>query len=996
MQYAFRGGSTVSAAVRRALIASAGAAAVAFHVPAEAQQVAAADAGGPELQEVVVTGSLIKRSDFDTPSPVQVMTAESITQQGYTSVAQVLNNLSANGQGSLAASNPFAFAAGGSGVALRGLTVGATLTLIDGERMIAYPISDDGERSFVDTNSIPLLAVDRIDILKDGASSEYGSDAIAGVVNVVLKKNYQGFETTAEAGTTNHSDGTTERIGFIAGMGDVGSDGYNAYLAVEWRHQDEILDHNRTNGAWAQSNWLPLGGANATLGNGSSFANFGNPFPFPTASGPYLVPASATSYQSPGVTFLSPSCPSAAALAADKCEYYNQTHLEIQPQTGNLDIIARGTKSLGDNWKGVLTASWFRSESEQVAAGTPFGGPTLDTGFTQPGSPIQFTYYGPGFVHVTSPVVLTVPATNPMNTSGAPEYPVGLLLNQSSTQVVTNTYRAYLDFSGKELGWELDLQGGMMYANTGANYLGSINYSALQNAFDSGYVLGTPLPANVSPTVVSHFSNALQVVDLRATRNLFDLPGGPLGFGIGVGWNHKYLNAIQSPDASYGFYDGINDAYAAGGQTDASANAELQAPLVKGMEADASLRYDHYNNTGGVTVPKYGLKWSPLSTFTGEDNKLVTVRGTFGKGFRAPNPAEYRSGAEAFGLSASADSLLCPSSASSPYEPQYNLNHVQGTPQPGDVAQYCSFSPVFFGSSNPNLKPERSTNYTFGAIFQPINNVSISVDYWNVVVENLIVTAAEFPALPFPTTTALNVRSGPVTLPVVQAGGGSANELFPEGIPIYSAAGYANAGKVHVDGLDFDLSGHFDLGAFGKVTPTLNWSHEIVWNISNCVGADCAEVHLAGTHGPSGISGDTGNPKDKAVFALSWDYGPVDVTWTVNYTGPFTVNDPSAGQDDCATSILSYTPFKFANGSIPPGYCVVKEFTDVNLYAGYNVTDHLQVFGSINNLFNAKPPVDLATYGNSGFFSGGPNYDPSYSQAGAVGMFFDLGFKFKL
>src|SRR5215469_11406587 len=150
------------------------------------------------LQTVVVTGSIIKRTDFATPSPVQVMTSEDLQQSGYTSVSDVLRNLAANGQGTLSQSFNFAFAGGGSGVALRGLTVGGTLTLVDGQRMIPYPLSDDSQRNFVDITQIPFQVIDHIDVLKDGASAEYGSDAIAGVVNVVFKRTFTGATVTAD------------------------------------------------------------------------------------------------------------------------------------------------------------------------------------------------------------------------------------------------------------------------------------------------------------------------------------------------------------------------------------------------------------------------------------------------------------------------------------------------------------------------------------------------------------------------------------------------------------------------------------------------------------------------------------------------------------------------------------------------------------------------------------------------------------------------------
>ncbi len=224
-----------------------------------------------QLQTVVVTGSMIKRKDFDTPSPLQVLSAEDLKDSGYTSISDVLRALSANGQGTLTQTNPYSFAGGASGVALRGLTVGATLTLIDGERMVAYPLTDDGERTFVDVSSIPFSVVDRVEVLKDGASSEYGSDAIAGVVNVIIRQSFKGLEFNAEAGQTGKHDGATEHINGIAGIGDLESDGYNAYLSIEWRHQDEIYLANRS-GLWTNLNWTPWGGVNLTPGAGSAYA----------------------------------------------------------------------------------------------------------------------------------------------------------------------------------------------------------------------------------------------------------------------------------------------------------------------------------------------------------------------------------------------------------------------------------------------------------------------------------------------------------------------------------------------------------------------------------------------------------------------------------------------------------------------------------------------------------------------------------------------------
>ena len=260
-------------AVKRALAASAIALCGAGSMGTYAQQAAGAQttapqtsgapAGVAQLQTVIVTGSLISRTDLETPNPVQVLSAKSLVESGYTDMASVLSNLSANGASTLTQSFSNAFATGAAGVSLRGLTVGDTLVLIDGERSVPYPLLDDNQRSFVDMSSIPFMAVQEVQVDKNGASAVYGSDAIAGVVNVLLRKQYQGLDVSAEAGSSEHGDATLEHFGFIGGRGDLADDGYNWYIAGEFRHQDQILAAHR-HGLWDNLDWTPWGG---TLGD---------------------------------------------------------------------------------------------------------------------------------------------------------------------------------------------------------------------------------------------------------------------------------------------------------------------------------------------------------------------------------------------------------------------------------------------------------------------------------------------------------------------------------------------------------------------------------------------------------------------------------------------------------------------------------------------------------------------------------------------------------
>jgi iron complex outermembrane receptor protein len=215
------------------------------------------------------------------------------------------------------------------------------------------------------------------------------------------------------------------------------------------------------------------------------------------------------------------------------------------------------------------------------------------------------------------------------------------------------------------------------------------------------------------------------------------------------------------------------------------------------------------------------------------------------------------------------------------------------------------------------------------------------------------------------------------------------------GLPLFASYPYINAGATQTEGIDVDLQTKWDLGIAGKLTGELNYTRTIEYNITvNGVSYD-----LAGTHGPSEISGDTGNPKDRAVANLTWDKGPFSATWTVNYTGPFVITDPSeasAGLGTCAGALqgqesLAYG-YRFVSTSPTPGYlCSVHHFTESNIYVRVAANDHLDVHGSIVNLFNAQAPIDAQTYGGGGLLA----YDGAFHQDGAIGRFFMVGATYK-
>lgn len=928
-------------------------------------QTAFADHSSDQLQEVVVTGALIKRTDTETPSPVQVISAQDIQNTGYSNVSDVLRTLSANGAGTLNQGFGQAFAAGGSGIALRGLSVGNTLTLIDGQRMVAYPLSDDGERSFVDVSAIPINAVESIDILKDGASAVYGADAIAGVVNVKLKKTYVGAEMTAESGTSQRGDGTTEHVSGIWGMGDLQNDGYNFYVAVDWHHTDKILGANR-DGAFTTTDWSSLpGGVNTQPGaaGASSLA-------YPDSRTGYLVnPSTGT------VSAYLPGC-TAALQSANKCTFAFPGTL--QSPTTQINLLSKFTKSLAGGWTASLTGSVFDSGAQQIAA-TSFGHAFNNTG-QESGSIVNITFSPGKLASTVVYPVLSLPASSALNPTGAAQNLVYSFpdIGPAQTTVDTLTYRLSGDVRGAVAGWDIDGSVGVMYSSMTEKYFGLIEPGVAQADLNSGaYVPGvsTNGAALFAPVESAHPSSTLGTLDVHGSHELFQMPGGPLSVALGGQYIHKALNATNPPSVVSGVQEGTI-AFAVGSQDDSAAYLEIGGKILPQLEVTADERYDHYDTYGGSATPKFGIKYTPIEQFA--------VRGTWGRGFRAPSIAESATAGLAFGQGNTYDPALCPG----------GVANVKGT-----FNALCAYPAVGVNSSNPKLRAVTSTNATFGFIFEPIKALNVSVDWYRIELKNDIISASS--AGSFYTDAISIVRGPPATLPQCTATttGGvpcpTTTVATPVGYPSYTLIPYVNAGETKTSGIEVDLRTQFDLGDYGRLRAELNYTyiHQYELVVSGTT------YDLAGTHGPQSVSGDTGNPKNKAVASVTWAQGPFSSTVSVNYTGSFSITDPSSGYSTCLSALQGRGPSAYGSAisssvqTLPSqwnSYCSVNHFTSANLYANYAVNEHLAVHGSITNLFDSVAPVDLQTYGG-----GAELAYSTLDQDGAVGRFFLAGATYK-
>ena len=916
---------------------------------------------GPALEEVVITGSRLRRTDTETPSPVEVVTAEQMHQSGLTSIQDVLHNLTANGQGTLSQGFSGAFASGAAGVALRGLNVGATLVLVDGHRTAPYPIGDDGQRSFVDVSNLPFEAIERVEVVKDGASAVYGSDAIAGVVNIILKKSYRGTELNAESGVSSHGDGSQIHLSGIWGAGDLGSDGHNVYVSTEYRKQNKIMLTDR-GGIFTQTDFTSSGGIDTTPGVQNISVGA-----LPRSGTGYLIDPATSNI----VGFMS-GCDS-TKFAANQCTY-KDTWDQIQPLTENLNIVGRITQNFADHWKLAFDGGYFESKAEQ--AGGP--GRTFLSGY-------QGVASGPGVTPtLLTPVdPTTIPSTNPT-------YPAGtglssallrytfLNIGAEVTKTDAKSYRAVLDLDGKVADWNLDFAAGYTEVSLGLKGIGYINPGNIQVALNSTtapFLVGQPnsaaVNAFVAPLLTTTDTSKLSFAHAGVDRELMRLSGGPLGLALGIDFSKREQHTVAPADVANGFTPNFSNNFTTGTQNVSSAYAELGVPFVKQFEIDAAVRYDHYNLSGGKASPKLGFKFTPVPQFA--------VRGTASKGFRAPGPAENGLSGQTFFAGATPDPILCP--------------NPDVTTAAGNFVGQCSVNIPGQQGTDPNLKPETSKAFTLGIIWEPLKDFSTTFDFYSIEVDDQIVSGG-------PSVTVRGNNLAP--LPQYQADG-STRLVTPPAAPIaYTTISFINANTTKTSGFDlgFDYHHRFDSGTFKS---RAIWSYTNKYDLT----IDGVTYKLAGTHGPFFYSGDTGNPKTRIQWSNTFARDKWEVTGTFNYIGSFNVTDPSsiafigAAQDTCINALnnsggaasIDYLN-QLSGGTIPSAVsCNVAHFLTLDLNARIDINNKFSVHASLLNALNEKAPLDWATYGGA---LGAVPFNPSLHTQGAIGPFFTLGATFKL
>ncbi|MEB0135348.1 TonB-dependent receptor [Actimicrobium sp. CCC2.4] len=922
-------------------------------MPVLAQEAAA-------TQRVEVTGSNIRRAQAETASAVQVLSRTDIEKSGKASVAELLQSLAVDNQGSVPTTFGNGFAAGASGISLRGLGTASTLVLVNGRRVAPYGLADDGQKVFADLNLIPLEAVERVEILKDGASAIYGSDAIAGVVNVILRKDYKGTTAKVSYGqTTGYSDGKDVRATITHGFGDIDTDKYNVLLNFEYGNKGDANYRDRSDRRYVGKSDLRPYGFSAQESLSGAGAIIDNNLAGSAVNGNVRNPRTLDYYNrgnlaGVGFTRLFPGAacgnftthPQGDPLGGcltDTAQQYNQ----IQPKQETFNFFGRGTRQITPDLQAYVEYNLYKSNS--VSSSTPSG---VSGSVGYPGGPVSNASVALGAAHPDNPYfgtaarlryyaadvgprVSTIDSTftrlvaGLKGTQGAWDFDTAFLYSENK---VSNERTGYLARAATFALLNPTV------ANVAAARAKSAAYAALPagtywRIAENAGLNSAAVYAALSPVVSNDAKTQVTQIDFKASRELGKLDGGNIGLAVGGEFRHESVKLDPSSGTETGDVIGLGYSAYKGSRNVGALYAEMLAPVTKSLELSAAVRADRYSDVGNAFTPKVGAKWTPVKEFA--------IRGTLARGFRAPSAAENGEG----GLAA----------FSSAIDPTRCALGVTSACSPASVAVITS--------PNKNLQPEKSESTTLGFVWDPLPKTSLSLDFFQIKRKNEINQEQ----------TSASIAAGQVSRDPSTA---TAIPGDPGGITAVLAK-YVNSASTTVQGADLDFRQGFDLGTGnGKLTVDAKWTHLFKFMRKE---KDGSEYDFAGTHGNCDVTNCIGTPADRVNLGASWERDAIRVSTIVNYRGKLDnklfKNDPAG----CASF--------FADGTDAPSGCKLASFTTVDLSFRWLANKNVEVFGTIQNLFDRIPPLDPLTYGAQ-------SYNP-LDYSGALGRYLNVGVKYK-
>ncbi len=629
-----------------------------------------------EGNKITITGSHIKRSDIEGPSPVTTITADDIALTGVTDIISLFTKLPISGQGTFSTQGNSSddTANGGSSVSLRGLGADSTLILINGRRVSVSPFAKGIDTAFVDLNNIPLAAIERIDILKDGASATYGSDAIAGVINIILKKDFEGVEISAKYGATADGGGEEQNFSMIWGNSDAKS---SHTFIIDYFKREEIMYADRDYSRSANQAGLRPNDPDAV--------------DFRSSSGiPGTIALESNSTNRIPDTFGNDVCaPENIDLVDNLCLYDYAPHMTMIPFAERVSFNYMGEQEISNTTTAFTELNGQTSKSIIKGAGSPSFNELFMSGDN---------------------------SNHPFANDPTHEfYQQDLTMRRRTVDIgnrkkvaETNYFRAIAGIRGELGEWEWEVATSYIKSSSTERGIdGFPNSRRVQEAIDSG--LWNPFEPS------SNTQEALDFIETTTTRigkstnrsfdgsisgEIIEMEHGPLLMAVGAEYRDEAIS--DNPDDQFlrGDVFGTEATQANGSRQNASIFAEVAIPLIENFELQLAVRFEDYSDFGNTTNPKIAFRWAPMEN--------IVLRGSIGTAFRAPSLHQIGLGRtdESPNL---VDNLRC------------ELIELGCQPQ--------EYTAIFEG--NPDLDPEESTSSNLGIIYEISENFSISVDYYN-------------------------------------------------------------------------------------------------------------------------------------------------------------------------------------------------------------------------------------------------------------------------
>ncbi|MFN7694309.1 MAG: TonB-dependent receptor [Burkholderiales bacterium] len=906
---------------------------------AAAATAASAQETPQKLDRVEITGSSIKRIDGEAALPVEILKRADIDKIGVTTAAELLQKLTSNVGGltdGASISDQAGAQRGFNGANLRGLGVSSTLVLLNGRRLANF--ATPGDNAGVDLNNIPSGAIQRVEVLKDGASAIYGTDAMGGVINFITRKDYQGADFSVYALSTQEGGAGKKSFNASAGYGDLNKDGFNVFAAVDVQKLDPLNSNQRKflqeynlPGRLApqlSSNTYPanvdLTTAQLTALNNFVLANPNTALKGSGVNGTW-TPGGGTA-PSRRVNFSKASCtgglnPNSVAPTGpggrEGCAYNYMGDTEIYPTSEKANIVGRATFQLTEDHQLFVEGLLSKTETDYAASPATSGSIPTSAGITLPASLQAVT-------GITTPVAFRFRLTD---------------AGKRTNRVESEATRVVVGAVGRFGDWDYD---------AGLNY--SVNKATDTNI--SGWVSNTRMRAGILSGAYNPFQPATAAgktfmdsirldgaariaegsstsVDGKLTRALASLDGGDLMLALGAEVRREKTE-FRSSDVLKG-NDVVGDRSSSGALLADTTNsrdvmgafAELSAPFTKQWEGQFAIRHDRYDgvyNAGtnstspklSTTNPKIGISFRP--------DRTLLARASFGTGFRAPSISEmFR-----------------------PVRAGTTASFVRD-PVSGEVGQL--FVDRF---SNPELKPEKSKQFSLGVVFEPSRSWNGSLDYWAIRKTDIISEIGEE-----------TIFSNPIYYnnPAIV-------KRFSDGFVDVITVKKENRGKLNTSGLDVALRWRGENTEFGRFGAGMSGTLVTEYKFSTDPRSPLVD-------GLGRFKDDKAVQRWRHKLNVDWDMGDLGLTLANTYL---------AGYRDQNVEGLAAPEWNNRD---------VKAYSLWDLTGSYRFSKNLRLRAGVLNLLDTAPPFT----NQSRYFQ--VTWDPTYGDPRGRSYYLNLQYSLK-